>query len=127
MTSRQALISAGVLLALATLCGALGTHALKAQLEGARLEVWNTSVRYHFLQSLGLLGIGLCLRFQDTRALRAAALLISAGILLFCGSLYGVAVGAPPLLGALTPLGGLAWIVGWLIFAYAVWIRESKE
>jgi uncharacterized membrane protein YgdD (TMEM256/DUF423 family) len=54
-------------------------------------------------------------------ALRAAAALILAGVLLFCGSLYALSFGGPRLLGALTPLGGLAWIGGWLMFAYGAW------
>ena len=129
MTSGRALAAAGVLLALATACGAFGAHALKGQLPAERLQLWDTAVRYHFFQALGLIGVGLALRALEgaaaagpaARALRAAAALIVAGVLLFCGSLYALALGAPRALGALTPLGGLAWIAAWLLFAWGVW------
>lgn len=121
MNSARTLAAAGVLLALATACGAFGAHALKTQLAPERLQLWETAVRYQFFQALGLVGIGLTLRVIPAAALRAAAALIVAGVLLFCGSLYALSFGAPRLLGALTPLGGLAWIGGWLMFAYGAW------
>jgi uncharacterized membrane protein YgdD (TMEM256/DUF423 family) len=121
VNSARTLAAAGVLLALATACGAFGAHALKTQLAPERLQLWETAVRYQFFQALGLLGIGLTLRVIPAPALRAAAALIVAGVVLFCGSLYALSFGAPRLLGALTPLGGLAWIGGWLLFAYGAW------
>ena len=121
MNSARTLAAAGVLLALATVCGAFGAHALKTQLAPERLQLWETAVRYQFFQALGLLGVGLALRAVPAAALRAAAALIIAGVVLFCGSLYALSFGAPRLLGALTPLGGVAWIGGWLLFAYGAW------
>jgi uncharacterized membrane protein YgdD (TMEM256/DUF423 family) len=121
VNSARTLAAAGVLLALATACGAFGAHALKSQLAPERLQLWETAVRYQFFQALGLVGIGLTLRVIPAAALRAAAALIVAGVLLFCGSLYALSFGGPRLLGALTPLGGLAWIGGWLMFAYGAW------
>ena len=127
MSSTRALAAAGLLLALATVCGAFGAHALKGQLPAERLQVWDTAVRYHFFQSLGLLGVGLALRRGEHAALRAAALLLAAGVLLFCGSLYALALGAPRALGVLTPLGGLAWIAAWLSFAWGAWHRNAGD
>jgi uncharacterized membrane protein YgdD (TMEM256/DUF423 family) len=121
VNSARTLAAAGVLLALATACGAFGAHALKTQLAPERLQLWETAARYQFFQALGLVGIGLTLRVIPAAALRAAAALILAGVLLFCGSLYALSFGGPRLLGALTPLGGLAWIGGWLMFAYGAW------
>jgi uncharacterized membrane protein YgdD (TMEM256/DUF423 family) len=121
VNSARTLAAAGVLLALATVCGAFGAHALKTQLAPERLQLWETAVRYQFFQALGLLGVGLALRAVPAAALRAAAALIIAGVVLFCGSLYALSFGAPRLLGALTPLGGVAWIGGWLLFAYGAW------
>ncbi len=103
------------------MCGAFGAHALRSHLQPERLQVWDTAVRYQFFQSLGLIGIGLTLRSLDSGALRAAAALIVAGVVLFCGSLYALSLGAPGALGVVTPLGGLAWIGGWLLFAWGVW------
>ena len=121
MNSTRTLAAAGLLLALATACGAFGAHALRASLAPERLALWETAVRYQFFQALGLLGIGLALRVLDGSLLRTAAVLIVVGIVLFSGSLYGLALGAPRLLGVLTPAGGLAWICGWLLFAYGAW------
>lgn len=121
MNSARTLAAAGILLALATACGAFGAHALRASLAPERLALWETAVRYQFFQALGLLGVGLAMRTLDGSVLRAAALLIIIGIVLFSGSLYGLALGAPRLLGVLTPAGGLAWICGWLLFAYGAW------
>ena len=121
MNSGRTLAVAAVLLALATASGAFGAHALKAHLSADRLQLWETAVRYHFFHALGLLGVGLTLRSLDVGLLRAAAALIVAGILLFCGSLYALALGAPRVLGALTPLGGLVWIAGWLLYAGGAW------
>jgi uncharacterized membrane protein YgdD (TMEM256/DUF423 family) len=126
VNSGRTLAVAGLLLALATACGAFGAHALKGHLPAGRLELWETAVRYHFLQALGLLGVGLTLRALDTGALRAAAALIAVGIVLFSGSLYALALGAPRALGVLTPLGGLSWIIGWVLFASGVWRGGSK-
>jgi uncharacterized membrane protein YgdD (TMEM256/DUF423 family) len=119
--ARRVLGAAGVLLALATVAGALGAHTLKSHWSAERLDVYDTAVRYQFYHSLGLLGVGLALRALDVGALRAAALLIIAGIVLFSGSLYALTLGAPRLIGAVTPLGGLALIAGWLAFAYGIW------
>jgi uncharacterized membrane protein YgdD (TMEM256/DUF423 family) len=121
VNSGRTLAVAGLLLALATASGAFGAHALKGHLPAGRLELWETAVRYHFLQALGLLGVGLTLRALDSGALRAAAALIAVGIVLFSGSLYALALGAPRALGVLTPLGGLSWIIAWLLFASRVW------
>jgi len=126
VSSARTLALAGVLLALATACGAAGSHALK--LPSERLQLWDTAVRYQFFQTLGLLGVGLTLRFLEggagvTRAagaLGAAAVLLLVGVVLFSGSLYALALGAPRTVGALTPIGGLAWIAAWLLFALGV-------
>ena len=85
------------------------------------MAVYETAVRHHFYHSLGLLGIGLALRTVDSGSLRWAALLIVIGLGLFSGSLYALTLGAPRALGILTPLGGLALIAGWLLFAFAAW------
>jgi uncharacterized membrane protein YgdD (TMEM256/DUF423 family) len=119
--ARRVLGAASVLLALATVAGALGAHTLRSHWTAQRLDVYDTAVRYQFYHSLGLLGIGLALRTLDVAPLRAAAMLIVAGIVLFSGSLYALALGAPRLIGAVTPIGGLALIAGWLAFAYGVW------
>lgn len=81
------------------------------------LAVWHTAVQYHAWHALGLLAVGLLL---PSMWAKAAGVLLAAGIVLFSCSLYAIALGAPRALGAVTPLGGLAFIAGWLCFAAAV-------
>jgi uncharacterized membrane protein YgdD (TMEM256/DUF423 family) len=120
VNSARTLAVAGLLLALATVFGAFGAHALQGH---DRLQVYETGVRYHFFHALGLMGIGLTLRFADAAPVRWAAWLVLLGILLFSGSLYALTFGAPRLVGVVTPVGGLALIAGWVCFAAGVWRR----
>ena len=101
--------------ALAVALGAFGAHALHGVLDDAALQVWRTAVDYQFWHALALLMVATQLR--EMRYARIAAVLFCAGIVLFCGSLYALALGAPRLIGAITPLGGLAFIAGWLAVA----------
>jgi uncharacterized membrane protein YgdD (TMEM256/DUF423 family) len=121
MDSRKVLGLAGALLALAMICGAFGAHALKEHLAPDKLQVYDTAVRYHFFNALGLLAMGVLLRSMDSAALRWSALLILIGILLFSGSVYLLTFGAPRLVGIVTPIGGLTLIAGWILFAVAAW------
>jgi uncharacterized membrane protein YgdD (TMEM256/DUF423 family) len=123
VNSGRTLALAGFLLALATAFGAFGAHALKSQLPPDRLQVYETAVRYHFFHALGLLGIGLTMRFIDPSPVRWSAMLVLVGIVLFSGSLYALTFGAPRAAGVVTPLGGLALIAGWTCFAMGVWRR----
>jgi uncharacterized membrane protein YgdD (TMEM256/DUF423 family) len=120
------LAASGVLLALATLLGAFGAHALRGELPPERLSVYLSADRYQFFHSLGLLGIGLAARQMQGALLRWAGALILVGIVLFCGSLYLLSFGAPETVGFLTPLGGLALIAGWVAFAIAMWRARSR-
>jgi len=121
VSSTRTLAIAGILLALATVFGAFGAHALKAQVSPDRLQVYETAVRYHFFNALGLIGIGLTLRFVDAPAVRWAAVAVLIGVILFSGSLYALTFGAPRPFGVVTPFGGLALIAGWICFAAGVW------
>lgn len=107
---------AGVLGAAGVALGAFGAHGLKAQLGPEGLETWRTAVSYHLIHVLALFGCGIWLRFQPEAgtAVGVAALGFVAGILLFSGSLYVLALGGPRWLGPVTPLGGAAFIAGWL-------------
>ena len=114
---------AGLLLALATVLGAFGAHALKAQLAPDRLQVYETGVRYHFFHALGLLAIGVLLRTLDVGLLRYAATLILVGIILFSGSLYLLALAGWRGFALVTPFGGLALLLGW---AFLLWHGLAK-
>ena len=121
MDARKTLGVAGALIALATVLGAYGAHALKAHLSQDKLLVYETAVRYHFIHALGLLAIGVLLRSLDSEMLRWSAKLVLAGIILFSGSLYWLTFGAPRVVGVVTPIGGLALIAGWIVFAATMW------
>ena len=101
--------------------GAFGAHALKARLPAELLATWNTGVQYHLWHALGLIAVGMSTGIvADGPWLRAAGTLLAAGILLFSGSLYALALGAPKWLGAVAPFGGASLILGWLALAIAV-------
>jgi uncharacterized membrane protein YgdD (TMEM256/DUF423 family) len=94
---------------LAVALGAFGAHALKAKLEmNGMLDVWNKAVLYHFLHAVALLALALY-----GAGNRATYFLLAAGIVLFSGSLYTMALTNVRWLGAVTPLGGLCFLAGW--------------
>jgi len=96
--------------------GAFGAHGLREVLAPAELSLWDTATRYWLIGSLGMLLFGL---FQSKREVSAApGWLLLAGSLLFSASLYALALGAPRVLGAVTPFGGLGLMAGFLSFAW---------
>lgn len=117
-TGASVLISVAALLgATGVGLGAFGAHALKTRLQSAGTEsTWDTAVQYHLLHAIVLLALGVWARFSPALAgtIAVSGWLFVAGIVLFSGSLYGLALGGPRWLGPVTPLGGLAFIVGWL-------------
>jgi uncharacterized membrane protein YgdD (TMEM256/DUF423 family) len=102
--------------------GAFGAHALKARLTPDQLAVWQTAVQYHFWHALALVAIGIIISaaLPGSTALRWAGWLMVAGLVLFSGSLYVLVLSGARWLGAVTPLGGTAWIAAWLLLAWAV-------
>lgn len=120
--ARTFLLIGALAAALAVVLGAFGAHALKARLGADLLAVWRTAVEYHFYHALALLAAGLLLlHFPASAAIRWSGFLFVAGLLLFSGSLYGLALSGVRWLGAITPFGGLAFIAGWLTLAWGVW------
>lgn len=100
--------------------GAFGAHALRARLDAARLEAFETGARYQMYHALALLAAGLASgRLPDGGLLAAAGWLFLAGILLFSGSLYLLALTGRRKLGAITPLGGVAFLAGWACLGLA--------
>src|SRR6478672_2113940 len=107
MTPRLALSGAAMLMAVAVALGAFGAHALKTRLAPDALALWQTAVNYHAWHALGLLGVGVLMTQRpQVEGLRAPAALFVAGIVLFSGSLYALALGAPSRSGLVTPFGG---------------------
>lgn len=95
----------------AVLFGAFGAHALRGVLDPDARELWRTASQYHFWHALAL---AIAAGRVPGRARRVAIVAFVAGIVLFCGSLYALALGAPRTCGAITPFGGVAFIVGWI-------------
>ena len=106
--------------ALAVLLGAFGAHGLKNRLSEKMLSNYMTGVEYHFYHTLALLIVGLIALNYPTRQLTAAGWAFTLGILLFSGSLYAMALTGHTKLGAITPVGGLAFIAGWILLAVSV-------
>ena len=103
--------------------GALNTHEFTAQIDanGNVIGVWQTAVQYHAWHALALFGVGLLiLHFPDRVGLGWGAWLFVAGIALFSGSLYALALTGVRYFGAITPVGGVAFLAGWLVIAWTV-------
>ena len=106
---------------LGVVLGAFGAHALRAKLAPDLLAVWNTAVQYHFWHALALVAIGIvAIHLPASAPLKWAGWLMVVGILLFSGSLYVLALTGARWLGAVTPFGGTAFIIGWVLLAIAV-------
>lgn len=122
--SRAALLAAALAAGAAVALGAFGAHALRASLDEHALATWRTAVDFQFWHALGLLGVSGIARTRETQPLRAATIAFVIGILFFSGSLYALALGAPRVVGVITPVGGLAFIVGWVALAIHGWRYE---
>ncbi|MGY6520704.1 MAG: DUF423 domain-containing protein [Mongoliitalea sp.] len=116
MNNRTWMIGAAVLLALAVGIGAFGAHGLQPTLEAnGRIDTFETAVKYHFYHALGLLIFAIWKQLQPTiKHLNVSYILLTIGILIFSGSLYVLSISGIRWLGAITPLGGVAFIAGWL-------------
>ena len=105
---------------LAVMLGAFGAHALKSRFDEYSMGVYQTAVEYHMYHCLALLGVGLlCLWHPQSVLLRSSGIAFALGMLVFCGSLYALSFSGIRWLGAITPLGGLAFMVGWACLAAA--------
>jgi uncharacterized membrane protein YgdD (TMEM256/DUF423 family) len=110
---------AAFLLAIAVAAGAFGAHALKNILSPERLETWQTAVQYHAWHALGLMLIAM-IGVQFDVGIRWPASLILAGIIVFSGSLYVLSLTGANWLGAITPIGGIAFIAGWILLGIQI-------
>ena len=120
MTARAALTLAALLMFVAVAAGAFGAHALRTRLAPDMTAVWQTAVQYHAWHALGLAVVGLLTIHVPERAgLALAGWLFIVGIVLFPGSLYAMALTGVRALGAITPIGGVAFLAGWLSLAWA--------
>lgn len=121
--------TAAIFGALAVAIGAFGAHGLKPMLEASgRLETFETAVKYHFYHSLALFGLGiLALVRPEWKKLSLGYWGFSLGILIFSGSLYVLCLSGITWLGAITPLGGVAFILGWLGLLWGGFTRTDDK
>lgn len=104
---------------LAVALGAFGAHVLKDRLEPGQLSAFEVGVRYQMYHALALLAIAWVMTVRPSRIARAAAVLMLMGIILFSGSIYGLTLASWRWLGPVTPIGGVALMIGWLLLAWA--------
>ena len=112
------LILGAVLAALAVVLGAFGAHGLRARLSPQDLETFEVGVRYQMYHALALIVVSWAIAHWEAGTAITAGWFFVAGILLFSGSLYVLVITGPRWLGAITPIGGVAFIVGWLLLAW---------
>ena len=113
-------VTGAIFLALAVILGAFGAHSLRGRLDAYLMSVYEKAVFYHFLHALGMLVVSILPKtgtFPESAADGVCWLLL-AGILIFSGSLYLLAITGVRTLGAITPLGGIAFILAWLLLAW---------
>jgi uncharacterized membrane protein YgdD (TMEM256/DUF423 family) len=118
---RTFFVLGSVLALLGIVAGAFAAHALKGHLSAHQLDVWETGARYHLYQSLALLAVAWAAMRWPGTAVNLAGWSFVAGVILFSGSLYLLAVTDVKALGAITPFGGLCFLVGWGSLAMAAW------
>lgn len=107
---------------LAVALGAFGAHALKEKLSEKYLAIWETAVQYQMFHALALIAVGILMSSKllgPVSTLNTAGYLILAGIILFSGSLYVLSLTGVGVLGAITPIGGVAFLVGWIMIIVA--------
>ncbi len=129
MQDRHLIASGAFLMLLAVAFGAFGAHALKPHLGSDMLAIWHTAVLYHMVHALGCIAIGILMpRYsQQSTKIALAGTFMLIGVLVFSGSLYLLALTGQRWLGAITPVGGAAFLAAWGMLGWVVWnCRETK-
>lgn len=117
MKGRRILACGAVLGGIAVAVGAFGAHMLRPRLSERMMEVFETGVRYHMFHSLAIMVAGWAWEQYERDMFRKGAWAFGVGVALFSGSLYGLAISEVRWLGAVTPLGGLSFLAGWVCLA----------
>ena len=114
------LVTLGAVVALLSVgLGAFGAHALATRVDARALHSWDTAARYQMFHAFALIVTGWVSERWPGRASKIAATAFVVGLVLFCGSLYALALGSPRAFGAVAPLGGLSFMTGWGALAFA--------
>jgi uncharacterized membrane protein YgdD (TMEM256/DUF423 family) len=121
MNERQLILAGAINMFIAVAAGAFGAHGLKQILSAEMLAIWQTAVTYQMAHALGLLALALLLPRLQSRLATWAGSSMLAGIVIFSGSLYVLALTGIRMLGAITPIGGVAFLLAWGLLAAAVY------
>jgi uncharacterized membrane protein YgdD (TMEM256/DUF423 family) len=121
MTDRQLVIAASLTLLIGVAAGAFGAHGLRSRLDVDMMAVWQTAVLYQLVHGLGMLAIAVLGSRMPSPLLSHAGTLMFLGVVIFSGSLYVLATTGVKWLGAVTPIGGLAFIGAWAMVALAAY------
>ncbi len=127
MQDRHLIAAGAINMFIAVAAGAFGAHALKQSLSAEMLSIWHTAANYQMMHALGLIAIGLLMPRFDQVLLKRAGLSMLIGILIFSGSLYALALSGIRILGAITPLGGVAFLLAWAMLAWVAIRHESLK
>lgn len=123
--SSRRLIAVGCVLAgIGVAAGAFGAHMLKTMLEPPMLAAYDTGTRYQMYHAFGMILAGMAARLFGDPRLVTAGWIFAAGMVMFCGSLYGIALAGLKWMGPITPLGGLTFIIGWGLLGWRLWQRK---
>jgi uncharacterized membrane protein YgdD (TMEM256/DUF423 family) len=125
MKQRHLIACGAVNMFIAVAAGAFGAHALKQSLSPEMLAIWHTAANYQMVHALGLIAIGLMMSGFHPILLKRAGLIMLVGTIIFSGSLYLLAMSGIRMLGAITPIGGAAFLLAWAMVAWAALRRES--
>ena len=125
MQERHLIAAGAINMFIAVAAGAFGAHALKQSLSPEMLAIWQTAVHYQMVHALGLIAIALLMPRFDQVMLKRAGIAMLIGILIFSGSLYALALSGIRILGAITPIGGLAFLLAWVMLAWAAYSGRS--
>lgn len=127
MMARKLLILAALFGMLGVTLGAFGAHGLKGHISEHMLANWHTAVFYHMIHALALLGTALASARLRQNTVVLAGWFFVTGILIFSGSLYIMALTGMKWLGAITPIGGVSLIVGWLLLLVGAWAWKPEQ
>lgn len=117
------IMTGAVSAALAIGAGAFGAHGLRSRLDPRSLEIFETGAHYQLIHALALVLVGVLVAAGWHRAARAGVGFL-VGTIVFSGSLYALAISGVKVLGAITPIGGVGFIVGWIMLAHVAWQRS---
>jgi uncharacterized membrane protein YgdD (TMEM256/DUF423 family) len=130
MQDRHLIALGAINMFIAIACGAFGAHALKKILNAEMLAIWHTAVQYQVMHGLALIAVGILMQQKEanhTKALIQIGIAFLVGILIFSGSLYALSLSGIKMLGAITPLGGLAFLFGWGRLAQTYYSKTAEK